>query len=166
MASPPGVTASSQLSQPAMLWESLRQTTFSFWESVRLLLPVAEPWLRSPRLCFNSLSEPESPKPEVCSSVSISKLSGVINRNLIQTDLNPRRIWGLQNRESRSNRLPSGFHLVAQRSARPQVFHVPAPAVAVPASLGGLLASSLPGREREREKSLPQEYPGRPQGSL
>ena len=65
-------------------------------------------------LYVNSLSKLEIPQPGICSSMSIRMLSIIINRNPVLTDLNPKGIFGSQNRESRSNRLLKGFHLVAQ----------------------------------------------------
>lgn len=41
-------------------------------------------------------------------------LSIIINSNPIQTDLNPKGIFGSQNRESRSDRFLKGFRLVPQ----------------------------------------------------
>ena len=65
-------------------------------------------------LYVNSLSKLEIPQPGICSSMSIRMLLIIINRNPVLTDLNPKGIFGSQNRESRSNRLPKGLHLVAQ----------------------------------------------------
>ena len=61
-----------------------------------------------PSLCQFPL-QAKIPQPGICSSMSIRMLSVIINRNPVLTDLNPKGIFGSQNRESRSNRLPKAL---------------------------------------------------------